>query len=312
MKTLDVDHCEQLQKAYSIFRGIPQLCFRSLTTSGFDAQWTLIDQALNEIQSMDDFTRATRGQISYRTHTSHRLVRVEPIDARWLNTRTELMSNCIAEHVFQRIRIVTKAQLSETLVQYLADPEAHDKAGILFEHAAHFCIRKGLTLNMTSLSSGTKLQVCLPATPVEKNEQSRYYCLAIREAPGSQKVHPDFLDLYLTPMSKTERSIDALFISSEYTTFLFQMTVSRWHPINFRRLDKAIRYLPAKAQKDIHFVFIIPTRGTSGEDFRGIRSTQSIDTPHNANEDQIERFKGFPQYVCPVDIDAARFVFDDK
>jgi hypothetical protein len=39
--------------------------------------------------------------------------------------------------------MVTKARLSELLVQYLADPDAHTKAGILFEHAAHFCIRKG-------------------------------------------------------------------------------------------------------------------------------------------------------------------------
>jgi hypothetical protein len=34
--------------------------------------------------------------------------------------------------------MVTMARLSETLVQYLADPDAHSKADILFEHAAHF------------------------------------------------------------------------------------------------------------------------------------------------------------------------------
>jgi hypothetical protein len=56
---------------------------------------------------------------------------------------------------------------------------------------------------------------------VGKNEKSRYYSLAIREELGSQKVHADCLNLYMTPISKSEPSIDALFISSAYTTFLF-------------------------------------------------------------------------------------------
>jgi hypothetical protein len=222
---------------------------------------------------MDDFIRATTGQVSFNPSMSHRLVRVEPIDTRWFKTRTELLSNHIAELVFQRIRIVTKARLSETLVHYLADSDARTKAGILFEHAAHFSIRKGLTLNMTSLPDAN-LQVCIPVTPDGKNEKSRYYSLAIRETSGSQKVHPDFLDLYLTPISKTECSIDALFISPAYTRFLFQMTVSYQDPINFRGLDEVVRNLLATAQKDICFVFIIPARGPSGEVFRGIRSTQ--------------------------------------
>jgi len=269
--TLDADYCKRLWEVYSIFRGIPRLCFRSFATAGLDGQWALINQALNAINSVDDFIRATMGQIPFNPNTSHRLVRVEPIDARWLNTRTELLSNHIAELVFLCICMVTKARLSETLVQYLADPDAHTKAGILFEQAAHVSIRKGLTLSMTSLSSGTKLQVCLPVTPVGMDEKSCYYSLAIQEISGSQWVHSDFLDLYLTLISKTEGSIDALFISPAYTTYLFQMTVSRRHPINFRGLDEVVRKLPAKAQKYIHFVFIIPARGPLGEEFGGIR-----------------------------------------
>ena len=310
--TLDVDHCKRLRDAYSIFRGIPRLCFRSFTPEGLEAQWAVISHALNDIKSMEDFIRATTGQVPFNPNTGHRLVRVEPIDARWLKTRTELLSNRIAELVFQRIRIVTKARLSETLMQYLADPDARTKAGILFEHAAHFSIRKGLTLDMTSLSSGTNLQVCMPVTPDGKNEKSHYYSLAIRETSGSQMVHPDFLDLYLTPISKTERSIDTLFISPAYTTFLFQMTVSHQHPINFRGLDEVVRNLPATAQKDIRFVFIIPARGLSGEEFQGIRSTQRIDTPQKADKDKVEMFKGFPQYICRLDIDAAGYIFHDN
>jgi len=254
---LDMDHCRRLWNVYSTFRGIPQLCFRSLTPAGLDAQWTAINNALRGIKSMDNFIRATSEQVPFDSNTSHRLVRVEPIDARWHNTRTELLSDRIAELVFDRIRMVTMARLSETLVQYLADPDAHGKAGILFEHAAHFAIRKGLTLTITSLSD-SKTEVSMSVPRVGKNEKSRYYSLAIREKSGLQKVHADFLDLYMTPISKTEPSIDALFISSAYTTLLFQMTVSDRHPISFRGLDKVVvSNLPAKARKDI--VFVIPT-----------------------------------------------------
>jgi hypothetical protein len=63
---------------------------------------------------------------------------VELIDGGWLKTRTELLSDRIAEQVFQRICVVTKARLSETLAEYLADPGTHADAGVLFEHAAHF------------------------------------------------------------------------------------------------------------------------------------------------------------------------------
>ena len=300
---LDIDHCRRLRKAYSIFRGIPRLCFRSLTPVGLDAQWAIINHALSDIKSMDNFIRATTEQLPFDTSTSHCLVRVEPTDARWLKTRTELLSDRIAELIFERIRMVTMARLSETLVQYLADPDAHGKVDILFEHAAHFAIRKGLTLTMTSLSD-SKTEVCMSVPRVGKNEKSRYYSLAIREKSGSQKVHADFLDLYMTPISKTEPSIDALFISSAYTTLLFQMTVSDRHPISFRGLDKVVSNLPAKARKDIRIVFVIPARDASGKTFQGIQSTQHIDTPQLADYAKVEEFTGFSQYVCRLDIDA--------
>jgi len=305
---LDMNHCRQLRNVYSIFRGIPRLCFRSLTPVGLDAQWAVINGALSDIKSMDNFICATSEQLPFDTNTCHCLVRVEPTDSRWLKTRTELLSDCIAELVFDRICMVTMARLSETLVQYLADPDAHSKAAILFEHAAHFALRKGLTLTMTSLSdSKTKVRMSVPR--VGKNENSRYYSLAIREEPGSQKVHADFLNLYMTPISKTEPSIDALFISSAYTTFLFQMTVSDRHSISFRGLNKVVSNLPAKARKNICIVFVIPARDASGKKFRGIRSTQCIDTPQLVAKDKVkfEEFKGFSQYVCPLDIDAEGF-----
>jgi hypothetical protein len=70
--------------------------------------------------------------------------------------RTELLSDRIAERVFERIQLVTAARLSKTLTQHLADPDVHSNASILFEHAIHLAIRKGLILSMTRPSFGVR------------------------------------------------------------------------------------------------------------------------------------------------------------
>jgi len=122
--------------------------------------------------------------------------------------------------------------------------------------------------------------------------------LDIQEKLGSQKVHADFLDLYMTPVSKTEPSIDALFISSAYTTLLYQMMVFPNHHINFQGLNKVVNNLLAKAQKGICIVFIIPTQGPWKEEFQGIQSTQTIDIPQHANPDKVKKLEGLLQYIC--------------
>jgi hypothetical protein len=200
---------------------------------------------------MDGFIHATTGELPFVVNMSHRLVRVETIDDHWLETCTELMSHRITELVFEHICTVTRAWLSETLVQHLANPYAHTKAGILFKHVAHFTICGGLTLTSAPLSLDLKMEVSISVLSVGDNEKSHYYSLDIQESSGLKKVHPNFLNLYIIPISESEPSIDALLISSTYTTFLFQMTVSEHHPISFEGLNKVVSKLPAKARKDI-------------------------------------------------------------
>jgi len=136
-----------------------------------------IKKALDSITFLDDFARAVTGPLPFNPNTSHRLVRVEPVDTKWLTTRTEIKSNYIAELVFERIRILSKTRFLDKLMEYLADPNTHGPAGTLFEQAAHYSIRKGLTLNMAPLPrqpSDKTLDVFIPGIPVEKNEKSRY------------------------------------------------------------------------------------------------------------------------------------------
>jgi hypothetical protein len=312
-QSLDNDHCTRLRKAYSNFAGIPRLCYRALTEDGLQDQLALVDEALRNIGSMDNFIQATKGQLPFESSTSHTLVRVEPDDPAWRVVRTELLSNHIAGLVFERIRLVTAARLSETLAQHLADPDAHSKAAILFKHAAHFAIRQAITLSMIRLSAGTrrkfdkgkKVDMTIPT--VGYNEKSHYYSLDIRASEGSQNVHPDFLGLYMTPVIKTEPSIDGLFISSVYTTYLFQMTVSDHHSIKFRGLDVVVDKLPARARKDIRIVFITPARDASGGAFQGIRSIQPVDSPQGTDAAKVQQFEKIPQFVCRLDLDLALF-----
>ncbi|KIM82692.1 hypothetical protein PILCRDRAFT_88384 [Piloderma croceum F 1598] len=111
----------------------------------------------------------------------------------------------------------------------------------------------------------------------------------------------NFLGLYMVPIAESEPSIDALFISSAYTTLLFQMTVSDRHPVSFQGVDKIVNNLPAKARKDICIVFVIPARGSSGEAFRGIQSIQPIDTPQLADNSKVKEFTGFPHSKDDMD-----------
>jgi len=302
LNMLDPVHWKKMRENYSIFRGIPRSCLWSLDDDVLEAQKAEIKSALDSMTSLDDFARGISGQLPFNPNTSHCLVRVEPIDTKWLATRTEIKSNYIAEPIFERIRILARARFSDKLMEYLADPNTHGPAGILFEQAAHYSIRKGLTLTMTSLPSGTTTHVSIPGIPVEKNKKSRYCSLSIQEKPGSRAVHPDFLNLYMTPKSKNEPSIGAMFIDSEHITYLFQMTVSPHHPINFQGLDEVFKYLPAKAREDVRFVFIIPAKGPSGEVYQGIQTVQRIDTPQNADVLTVEKYKRLPQYVCRLDV----------
>ena len=301
---MDVKHCEKLQENNSIFRGIPRLIFKSFDDVCFQLNQDAIDDAINDIESFDQFVIAMK---NFDSNTSHRLIRVEPTVDDWRTMRRELMNNNIIERVFKRILEITQAQVSEQLLNYLANPDTHTMAGNLFEHAAHFFIRKGLRLSMTPLSSGQHLQIDVP--PAEKQE-SRYYSLSIRNGPRSQSVHPAFHNLYMTPILKIEPSIDALFVASApnlNATFLFQMIVSDHHPISFWGLDKVFKSLPGGSQEQIYFVFVIPAFGRSGEEFRGIRSRQSIDTPQDADPGKVKRFEEIPQYVCKLDMSALRW-----
>jgi hypothetical protein len=128
-----------------------------------------------------------------------------------------------------------------------------------------------------------------------------------RKSLVRKKVHADFLNLCMTPISKTEPSIDALFISSAYTTtLLVQMTVSDCILSVFEASTRLSSVTFQQKRGEISRLLYRPEthRGRRSE---GIQSTQRIDTPQLADKVKVEDFTGFSQYVCRLDIDAEGF-----
>ena len=121
-----------MQNTYSIFRGIPRSCLWFLDPDVLEAQKAEIKIALDSLTFLDDFARAISGRLPFNPNTSHHLVRVEPIDTKWLRTRTEMKSNYIAELTSERILKLATARFSDKLMGYLANPDTRAPAGILF------------------------------------------------------------------------------------------------------------------------------------------------------------------------------------
>lgn len=210
----------------------------------------------------------------------------------------------------------------DVLSQLLFIPQTHGQAGDLFEPLVHHLLRnpqQGITtLTLHLLTShagilGESLSVDVEGVPEKKIAMSYYYSLDVRMEKGSHDVAKDFLHLYLVPIWKNNASFDALYITKE-ATFLFQMTVTKNHPISYHGLSNLYDSLPAKARKFI-FVFIIPEQGLDGSaPYKGIESIQSIDYS-KVNEKDMNNarmakdyrnkqttFNNMMQYVCRVPV----------
>jgi hypothetical protein len=136
-------------------------------------------------------------------------------------------------------------RLSETLTQYLADLDAYRKVAILFEHATHFVIRKGVMLTMTPLAPMQEQSfplLCLVLGTMRKP----LFSLAIHEAPRSQQILSDFLCLYMTSAAKAEPSINASFIPRNTLRSSF-----KWQSLTniLRGVDRDVSILSAKGSR---------------------------------------------------------------
>jgi hypothetical protein len=71
------------------------------------------------------------------------IIKINPVDDSFLTPFRELISDYIAELLFERMKTVNDAKLSETIFEKIRCPEHGRFSGILIEKAAHSTFQCG-------------------------------------------------------------------------------------------------------------------------------------------------------------------------
>jgi len=115
---------ETLRDAYTKFAGIPRRCFRVLNPEGDAHEMEIIKSAIDNIVNIEDFAKSTSGPMPFKTKASHALVRMEPTDGKWDKQITNLLSDYVADLVFDRIDLHNNLKIRESIDFLLRKPNA--------------------------------------------------------------------------------------------------------------------------------------------------------------------------------------------
>lgn len=199
------------------------------------------------------------------------------------------------------------------------------RVGSMFEQAAHFSIRRGLTLKLTSLSLDTNPEM-EPAIREEWGKlvlffghsgKARFQSMA--DSVFEIGVIYRFLNLYMIPIPSQKPNPPSIhYLSPHWQAQHTRRTSFRWLypkiiPSAFEgstrfsitsRLKhrKILSGMNLNRMINTNFVFIIPDKGSFGEKFQEVRSTLKISIPQHADTSKVVMFEGFPQYVCRLDV----------
>jgi hypothetical protein len=100
-------------------------------------------RAIDDIENIEDFAKSASGPMPFKTKVSHALVRMEPTDDAWDDLITNLLSDHIADLVFDRIDLHNILQIRNSIDSLLRNPNARSWGGELFERAVHRAFRNG-------------------------------------------------------------------------------------------------------------------------------------------------------------------------
>jgi len=290
--TVEAEHDECLRDAYWKFAGIPRLCYKAFNSQAIAEHLRKINNAIDNIRSIEDFARAMKGLLPFKLEASHNLIRTEPIpDTQWMESRSELKSSFIAELIFQQVCLHQTIKLSEDISGLLLNPDSRGHAGRLFEPAAHRILEKGIRIKPTPITPNAP-HIVFNIDKANINIDRRFYTLSVRAAPRSQTAHAKYFGQYLLPISKTQESLDALVIY-QYSTVFLQMTVSTKHCIKLNGILDLLKELPANAKKNLYIVFVLPSDDKETQSF----GPQKIIFPQGARVEDIALVSGIPQYV---------------
>jgi hypothetical protein len=233
-----------------------------------------INNAIDNIRSIEDFARAMKGSLPFKQEASHNLIRTEPVpDTRWMKSRSELKSSFIAELIFQQVCLHQTIELSEDISGLLLDPDSRGHAGRLFEPAAHCTLEKGMRIEPTPITPKAP-HLVFDIHKANPNINRRFYTLSVRAAPRSRTAHAKYFGQYLLPISKTQESVDAVVIYKYFTVFL-QMTVTARPGIKLDGILDLLKELPSNAKKQLFIVFVLPS---DDEETRVIRPPENYTT----------------------------------
>src|SRR6185369_8974395 len=131
-------------------------------------------------------------------------------------------------------------QLRNFVTASSSENEYSTLRGVIFEQIAHRILQKGGSFNIHSLESD------FTSSTIEIPEQIK---LVFNDIKKIEEVK------YYQPIQKNFTSIDA--VVAPHT--LFQMTVSKSHPINMNGMKKLVEKLGGKlGTNHIYFYFVLP------------------------------------------------------
>jgi len=237
----------------------------------------------------------------FKDAASHTLVRIEPIDGtNWTSTRTELLSDFISRRVFEWIRLYEAVKISELIMGLLRNPDARGYGGKFFQQAVHRKFRAGFSFQPTPLTENAS-NLSIDILKVDEEADGYFYTLSVRAKSRSRDVHAQYLRRYLIPVSKTQESVDAVWLSVHSTAFL-QITVSPDHPLKLLGITALTDELPANVKKNIYIVYVVPYGDKSTEHFK----QQKIISPAGMDSNIVKEVEKYPQYVYYLDLNSVQ------
>ncbi len=278
---------ETLRVAYTKLSGTPRRCFQALRPNGDEHEMEKIKHAINDIKNLKDFADSANGFLPFKNKGSHALVRMEPTDDTWRDQITDLLSTHVAELVYERINLHNTISIRDSIDFLLRTPNARSWGGELFELGVHRVFRKGIKFEARPMDDDVP-PLIVEIKTAERESSGYFHTLSARAEPGFRKLGDEFLNEYLFPLSSTQETIDAVYISGDVTVF-FQMTVSPSHNLNLKGITELTDELPAAAKKRIFIVFVV----RSCKPYK----RQKIVVPLGVDRDVVETLVGV-QAIC--------------
>jgi len=107
----------------------------------------IIKSAIDNIENIEDFAKSASGPMPFKTKASHALVR-KPTDDKWDDQITNLLSDYVADLVFDRIHLHNTLKIRDSIDFLLRKPDARPGVGSCLRGlcTAHFAIASNLSL----------------------------------------------------------------------------------------------------------------------------------------------------------------------